>query len=75
MLRVGKPRSQIQELVLCWESSDTKTGVEDIEGSPMADVQTAEGETRGGEERSERMLVAAKDKDSNEREGKVSRRM
>lgn len=68
MLCVGKPRSQIQELVLCWEASVTETGVEDIEGSPMADVQTAEGKMEGGEERSERMIVAADSEDSCERE-------
>lgn len=39
----------------------------------MADVQTAEGEMRGGGERSERMFVAANNKDSNEREDRVSR--
>ena len=41
----------------------------------MAEVQTAEREMRGGEERSERRLVASNGKDSNEREDGVSSRM
>lgn len=61
-----KCRSQIQKLVLCWGVGAIVTGVKDSEGSPMVDVEVVEWKMRGGEEKIERVLMAAEAQESNE---------